>query len=173
MKRQRDEYVTLTLNDIPITIWKQTEYLNLTDHNLKYFPDLTGLNNIKYLNINPNVQWNTDMYPYLSNDDKERILTILLIHKYGPLNVFPIEIIHNIINDLSLRVIKDERDKKCLICGQEYICIDHSVSKPIDNELCKYVESTTCTDTFHQCCINRWLKFRSRCPICTVSWISK
>lgn len=166
-------YAKLYLDGDIIYVWKHTKYLDLSHRkDLKHFPDLKELKNLEYVKINPNVKWNTYMYPHLTTDTQKRIFTLLLMHKYGPLNKLPLEIIHIIINNLTLQM-STIVSETCIICRQGHICIEHTIDEPIDDELCKYVGSINCEHTYHQCCINRWLKTRYVCPICLKIWENK
>ena len=61
--------------------------------------------------------------------------------------------------------------KICSICRSNLTdnCIDHSQSDS-SSESCKIIKGITCSHHYHHCCIVRWLKTKSVCPICNAEW---
>jgi len=143
------------------------------------------------------VQWDPRIYTRLTIQGRKTVFTTLCIRRFGPLRILPVEVVHLIFGHLPLYIEACPQPTRrvnkvvetstgpivctesnpslkpgrgiCSICMQLYICIDHKMMEPIDDEVCQYVTGI-CGHSFHRCCIERWCRIRQVCPLCLAYW---
>ena len=66
------------------------------------------------------------------------------------------------------------KDNSCAICRNKLSdnCIECLAKVPLDsNSECPVIKSLSCDHKFHYCCIKRWLKMKTICPLCANDWL--